>query len=122
MKQTIGQLARRVESKYWKKAVFKKWGDKCLICGRPAQVAHHFKPKGSYKMLRFNLDNGIPLCNGCHFRLHKVDPSLSNLIAEKRGKKWFNKIQKLANKTQSGAYSKDWVKQQEKLLKKYVSS
>jgi len=117
--KTIGELAKDVEHEYWKPLIFKIWGKKCTICREKAQVAHHFYPKGHYKMLYFNLDNGVPLCNGCHFLLHHVDPTLSNKIVDRRGMKWYMALTKKAETIMPGAYSKQWVEEEKQRLINY---
>jgi len=117
--KTISELALKIEHEYWKPLIFKIWGDKCTICGKPASTAHHFYPKGTYKMLRFDLDNGVPLCRGCHFRLHFVDTTRSNKIVDRRGMKWYIALTKKAETIMPGAYSKQWVEEEKQRLINY---
>lgn len=65
----------------------------CEICGKPAQVIHHYVPKSVSSALRYYLPNGIKLCNGCHMRLHRSgDPEYENKIKDKRGQDWLNDL------------------------------
>ena len=48
--------------------------DECELCDNYAIQVHHFYYKSSYGHLRYDLDNGISLCRGCHFVLHHQDP------------------------------------------------
>lgn len=65
----------------------------CLICGQTQQVMHHFFPKSVSARLRYEWDNLIPLCNGCHNRLHQSgDPSYEQRIIEKKGKEWYDRL------------------------------
>ena len=43
---------------------------KCGIVGRELN-AHHIKPYAKYKELRYELSNGITLCEDCHKLVHK---------------------------------------------------
>ena len=51
---------------WWHKAVFAQKGDRCLWpdCHESAVDAHHYVHK-RYGMLKYDVDNGVPLC-----RLH----------------------------------------------------
>ena len=63
----------------------------CLLCGKPQQVMHHFFPKSVSSFLRYEWRNLIPLCNGCHMRLHQSgDPTYEQRIIKIKGKKWFD--------------------------------
>jgi len=44
----------------------------CVWCLKPARVyqCHHIITKGSSKALKYDTDNGIFLCQGCHYRAH----------------------------------------------------
>lgn len=80
------------ESQNWGRRTYKK----CEVCGKKMNVLHHFFPKQMSNRLRYEEDNLIPLCNSCHFRHHKMfDPSIHAKIIEKRGLKWFDKLNKM---------------------------
>lgn len=65
--------ARR-SSKYrkWKLEVLKRDNNKCVKCGTKEKLhAHHIKPFSDNKELRYEVSNGITLCNQCHKEVHK---------------------------------------------------
>lgn len=70
----IGETAKKRNNyKYrkWRSDVLERDG-KCVECGCTENlVAHHIKEFALYPLLRFELDNGITLCDECHKRLHK---------------------------------------------------
>jgi 5-methylcytosine-specific restriction endonuclease McrA len=67
--------------------------DNCEVCGARASRVHHFFPKGSYSHLRHNLNNGISLCMGCHFKHHiKSDPTIHQMIIQRRGQDWYDSL------------------------------
>lgn len=75
--------------------IAKKLNPKCLLCGQPTQVGHHFIKKSVSSFLRYYLPNIINLCNACHFRLHFNDEGLWNgKIALKNGQEWLNDLEK----------------------------
>jgi 5-methylcytosine-specific restriction endonuclease McrA len=114
--KTIKQLADDLEKEEWKPRVFKKWSNRCLLCGKKAVLAHHFYPKQLYRALRFNISNGVPLCKNCHFTLHKKDPTLSNKITDKRGLKWYSKLRKEMEKKREVGYNKKWIEDEKNKL------
>ncbi len=72
----------------------------CLLCGQPQQVMHHFFPKSVSARLRYSWDNLIPLCNGCHNRLHQSgDPSYEQRIIEKKGVEWYKALDAIRRNT-----------------------
>ena len=87
-----------------------KLNNRCLLCDGLASQVHHFKPKGSYGHLRYEILNGIPLCQSCHFKLTFTDSSLQAKIAEIKGLLWHRKIQKLAKKTPANYRTTDWYR------------
>lgn len=67
----------------WSKAVKDRDGWKCQLCGKDCGKigghahAHHIMRKQSTAM-RYNLENGICLCAGCHkFGVHSPDGEIS---------------------------------------------
>lgn len=90
----IGRLQRKADS------LMQEWGKKeykaCLICGKTMQVLHHFVPKSVSARLRYEHDNLIPLCNGCHMRLHQSgDPKYEFQIIQSKPEGWYEKLSKL---------------------------
>jgi len=57
----------------WREEVFKRDDYSCQNCKQYGGTlnAHHIKPFALFKDLRFNIDNGITLCEECHFKLHR---------------------------------------------------
>lgn len=68
---------------------------KCELCGKPAQVAHHFVHKSKSNRLRYEIINLIPLCNSCHFALHHNESEYAAKIVKKRGMLWFDTLEVL---------------------------
>jgi len=85
---------------YRKKAdkAMQEWGrrtySKCLICGGKLSCLHHYFPKSTSAGLRYDKDNLIPICQGCHFRHHNGDPRIQNAINEIKGKEWLTRLAK----------------------------
>ena len=96
MKRTAIKRKKPTSLKKLKKALdrlvqekFRKPGDKCLVCGNPAQVLHHYIQKSQSMNLRFDDDNLILLCNSCHCKHHQGgDPKIHQEILRKKGHEW----------------------------------
>lgn len=66
-----GKLFCRRQLDRWKAAVNARDWFKCQKCGHSKQIcAHHIKPWASSIEDRFNVHNGITLCDGCHNAFH----------------------------------------------------
>jgi predicted restriction endonuclease len=54
--------------KNWRKAVFERDNYTCQKCGKKGGylTAHHLKSFLYYKELRFDINNGLTLCDNCH--------------------------------------------------------
>ena len=68
---------------------------RCELCGKPVSCLHHFVPKSASSALRYDWDNLIPVCHGCHFKFHSRDSSeVVGKIIMLRGKEWFMNLSK----------------------------
>lgn len=63
----------RAEYYEWRKAVMVEGNYRCSKClQRGGKLhAHHMYTYNRYPALRYNVNNGIVLCDGCHKRIHK---------------------------------------------------
>jgi len=54
----------------WRKKVLERDGNKCTECKSTHRLAaHHIVPWEKLEKLRFDVDNGLTLCNSCHAKL-----------------------------------------------------
>lgn len=59
----------------WQKEIYKKHNYKCQICGDTHTKdkllhAHHIKQAKDFPELRYDINNGMCLCNKCHLKTH----------------------------------------------------
>lgn len=73
----VQDIRNRQTKKYknWREKVFKRDNYTCKKCGkRGVEIqAHHVKPWALYPALRYEVNNGITLCNECHKEIHKKE-------------------------------------------------
>jgi 5-methylcytosine-specific restriction endonuclease McrA len=62
------KIWRSLEYKKWRIAVFERDSYTCQVCRKVGTYlnAHHIKSWKNYPDLRFNVNNGITLCEDCH--------------------------------------------------------
>ncbi len=121
-KPTKKQALEKQLLELWKMACLKKWGDRCIFCGRNDQTTfHHYIPKSRSLILRFDVKNGVPMCNMReHAKLHHYGTpdevrELCEQIRKVRGKEWCEYIDKQKNTHQTNTIS-FLERQKEKLL------
>ena len=110
------QQLRKIADVLWFKAFLKP---DCEICGKKAVQVHHFFPKGQFGHLRYNVENGISLCKGCHFRLHHQDPIIQQAIIGKRGLKWYEGLRDISREKPASYQSIGYYKKIINELNKY---
>lgn len=82
---------RIIDNVGWREDIFKRDNYTCRICGVYGGKlnAHHIRPWREYPDLRFNIDNGITVCKGCHYKMHKREEkyieSLERLVKQQKG-------------------------------------
>lgn len=64
------------EYRDWRSAVYKAYNFSCDICGCKSSkdnkiVAHHLESYDINKTLRYDVSNGVALCEWCHKKFHK---------------------------------------------------
>ncbi len=65
---------------------------KNCFCGKTYSCLHHHQPKSRSSALRYDIKNGIPICQGCHFAHHNGDPDIAFkykiFMEDKWGENW----------------------------------
>lgn len=67
-------VRKSLEYKTWRRSVFERDKYACQHCGDNKGgnlQAHHLKGFAEFPELRFDLDNGLTLCEDCHTELHR---------------------------------------------------
>lgn len=66
------EARRSAKYRKWKQEVLTRDNYKCKKCGSDKKLhAHHIKSFSDNKELRYELSNGITLCDKCHKEVHK---------------------------------------------------
>ena len=62
----------RKQYRKWRSQVIKRDNHKCKLCGNSKNlVAHHIIEAQNNPSIKFEINNGITLCNICHIKIHK---------------------------------------------------
>lgn len=92
MKSQIKTLRNKTDK------LFQEYGrllaDKCEVCGGTYSCRHHYFPKSMSSALRYDIDNGIALCQSCHFSHHNGNPVIHSEVLKNRGQKWHDNLLK----------------------------
>jgi hypothetical protein len=74
------RLRKSAEMKRWARAIKKRDGRACLQCGEieGTIIAHHIWPFSTFPDLRFDLSNGVTLCERCHLKTLGREVSMVN--------------------------------------------
>lgn len=100
MKKTSSSIEKKkditIKLNDWKVRGAKKWGDKCEVCGATEYVqGHHAFPFKGFSILRYDVDNYVPLCRGCHSKLERFKGfDVIFKVISNRGIGWLNKLLK----------------------------
>ena len=94
-KPAIKTLRNKADKLY--QELGRELADKCEICGGRYSCRHHFFPKSMCSNLRYDINNGISICQGCHFSHHNGNPVIHQVVLKQRGNEWFNDLLKKKN-------------------------
>ncbi len=100
-KTTRQKLTKQLDD-FWSLVVRQRANHTCVKCGRVmipgsgnAMNAHHFIGKGS-RSTRWDLDNGICLCAGCHRMktdaAHRQPEKFKKWVIDEYGEEWYENI------------------------------
>lgn len=83
----------------WRDKCFEKWGTNCTVCGKQANQVHHWIKRSQSLATRWDLENGVPVCQRCHYILeHSPDVkkrrSFEEKIIDSRGQEWWDRLEK----------------------------
>lgn len=101
---TAENLSARSSSEYerWRKAVYKKDNFTCQCCGKKCNKlnAHHIYSFSDHKEIRYDLTNGITMCEKCHYS--SIIGSFHNIYGTQNNTpeqliEYINKIRKINN-------------------------
>ncbi len=84
------QDASRYEYKRWHKLVLKACNYTCQHCGKRGcrLEAHHIKAWAGHPELRFDVSNGIALCEDCHLSAHNHNHKPITKVCQQCGTKY----------------------------------
>lgn len=70
--QRVAQRKTYLDARF-KKGVKERDGNKCTVCGeyKGTIVAHHLMSYVEYPEFRYDIDNGVTLCEKCHISFHQ---------------------------------------------------
>lgn len=63
----------------FKKFVFERDNNKCVVCGEPAADPHHVIERRLFPDGGYYLDNGASVCNECHYKAETTEISVETL-------------------------------------------
>ncbi len=70
----VNEREKKLGYAHFKKAVFKRDGHRCVICKKTRRIeAHHIIRYSDSTNLQMNPDNGVTLCNQCHYMIRNKE-------------------------------------------------
>ena len=90
LKSEIRSLRYSTAMKGWRTAVFERDDYTCVKCGDRSRKghgvmlnAHHIKRFADFPNLRFDINNGVTLCVGCHDEVTGRELEFETILLEK---------------------------------------
>lgn len=107
-----------LRSNQWRADIIQRDG-KCFSCGSFEKlVAHHIKSWKTHKKLRFDLSNGLALCNSCHSRLHGKEfcNTLKDGMPWSKGRKYSAEFRKKLSDAQKKYFAKKKLEKADNII------
>jgi len=94
MKKLIGvsSYVKKKLDKLWREAIYARANYRCERCGKTMYLNPHHCISRRFIAIRWDIDNGICLCSGCHLLAHHNSIEFGLWIISKRGRAWFEKL------------------------------
>ena len=65
----------------------------CWVCGERSIVCgHHFFPVSNSNATRYYLENLVPICKECHFKVHSQPHLVEPILCFKLGQEWYDNL------------------------------
>lgn len=96
-------------------------GRRCHFCGKKAEQQHHIRSRSNL-LLRYDLNNLLPICNDCHRYIHDKSLNLDLYISVFR-MEYLNKMSQIQFQDwllKHGLTREDFFKQKEQELKEAI--
>jgi len=110
----------------WHEGCMEMWGDRCAVCNGQANTFHHFVPRSRSLRLKYDVMNGVPVCQKCHSILHYITKNPLDVyravetIKQKRGQEWVDYIEK-AKEEKGNFRSIKFLTEQRNKIKDYLN-
>lgn len=115
MSQEITKLKNKCDRLLQDALRAENMGATCELCPRPFTCHHHHVPKSRSNYLRYNEDNLVRICQGCHRQIHLGIPAVWNKLIEVRTESWSRGLER------KGHIMKSWkVTELRELKEKYT--
>lgn len=101
--------------------IIRATNDRCLVCGKELSAGHHYHCKSTSTALRYDLENILPLCAGCHFRHHNGDPLIHETAIRIKGNEWADRLKEKRREGAGQQYSRAWYEQKAEELEEILS-
>jgi 5-methylcytosine-specific restriction endonuclease McrA len=119
-RKLIDKIEKKADN-LWRDTILKSVDYKCEVCGGVANQVHHYFPKGQNGHLRYCWANGVPICPSCHVKHHRTyNPSIHATVANKRGRKWYEKLNDKARLKPTSFKNLKWYQEQLVLVEKGI--
>lgn len=91
----------------------------CWVCGeKPITCGHHFIPCSNSNATRYYIQNLIPICQNCHYKVHTQPHLVNPVICFKLGEGWYNDL--IETKRQGVKANMGWYKMNLKILQELM--